>query len=51
MLDTMIAAHSVAVDAILVSSDGAFAGVPGLQHESWATEFGSLPAGKFIPLE
>ena len=50
-LDTMIAAHAVAVDAVLVSSDGAFAGAPGLQHESWASEFGSCDAGRLIPLE
>ncbi len=47
----MIAAHSVAVGATLVSSNGAFVGVPGLRYESWATEFGSVYAGRFLPLE
>jgi len=38
-LDTQIAAHAIAVGAILVSNDAAFqqsAGLPGL--ESWATD-------------
>lgn len=38
-LDTQIAAHAIAVGAVLVSSDGAFrhaAGLPGL--EDWATD-------------
>ena len=39
-LDMMIAAHAIAMDAVLISSDGAFAGVPGLPVEVWATEFG-----------
>jgi tRNA(fMet)-specific endonuclease VapC len=50
-LDTMIAAHAVAVGATLVSSDRAFVGVPGLQHESWAREFGSFRSGRILPLD
>ena len=34
-LDTLIAAHALAVDAILVTSDGAFSSVTGLQVEDW----------------
>ncbi len=49
-LDTMIAAHAVAVEAVLISSDGAFVGVPGLQLESWATEPRSFEAAPFVPL-
>ncbi|MDR3737062.1 MAG: type II toxin-antitoxin system VapC family toxin [Acidobacteriaceae bacterium] len=39
-LDTQIAAHSIAVGAILVSNDAAFRHAEGLRGlESWATEF------------
>jgi tRNA(fMet)-specific endonuclease VapC len=39
-LDTLIAAHSIAVQAILVSSDAAFQHAAGLHGlESWATDF------------
>jgi len=34
-LDLMIAAHALAIDAVLVSSDHAFARVPGLVVEDW----------------
>ena len=34
-LDTLIAAHALAEDAILVTHDGAFARVPGLNVEDW----------------
>lgn len=34
-LDTMIAAHALAVDAILVSNDQTFAQVPNLVLENW----------------
>ena len=33
--DMLIAAHALALDAILVSADGAFARVPGLGLENW----------------
>ena len=35
-LDTLIAAHALAVDAVLVSNDHAFARVPTLVVENWA---------------
>ena len=33
--DTLIAAHALTINAILVSADAAFARVPGLQVENW----------------
>lgn len=33
--DTLIAAHALTLDAILVSADAAFARVPGLKFENW----------------
>jgi tRNA(fMet)-specific endonuclease VapC len=33
--DTLIAAHALALDATLVSADGAFSRVPGLRLENW----------------
>lgn len=33
--DLLIAAHSMAIDAVLVSGDAAFSGVPGLKVENW----------------
>ena len=38
--DLMIAAHALALDAVLVSNDRAFAQVPGLKLENWATNEG-----------
>lgn len=35
-LDTLIAAHAMAVDAVLVTSDVAFSRAPGLAVEDWA---------------
>lgn len=35
-LDMLIAAHALAVDAVLVTSDRAFSHVPGLKIENWA---------------
>jgi tRNA(fMet)-specific endonuclease VapC len=35
-LDTLIAAHALTVDAVLVSNDQAFARVPALVVENWA---------------
>ncbi len=34
--DLMIAAHALALDAVLVSNDRAFAQVPGLKLDNWA---------------
>lgn len=34
-LDTMIAAHALAVDAVIVTNDRAFSAVSGLQVEDW----------------
>jgi tRNA(fMet)-specific endonuclease VapC len=34
-LDLLIAAHALAIDAVLVTSDRAFARVPGLMVEDW----------------
>jgi tRNA(fMet)-specific endonuclease VapC len=34
-LDMMIAAHALAVGAVLVTNDGSFAAVDGLQLEDW----------------
>lgn len=36
--DTLIAAHALALDAILVSGDAEFRRVPGLRVENWLTE-------------
>lgn len=36
--DTQIAAHAVALKAILVSHDSAFRRIPNLQVENWATD-------------
>ncbi|MEQ9330184.1 type II toxin-antitoxin system VapC family toxin [Thalassobaculum sp.] len=36
-LDTMIAAHALAADAVLISNDRAFAQAPGLRVEDWTT--------------
>lgn len=35
-LDMMIAAHALAINATLVTSDGAFKHVPGLRTEDWS---------------
>jgi tRNA(fMet)-specific endonuclease VapC len=37
-LDMLIAAHALAEEAVLVTSDKAFARVPGLEVEDWAAE-------------
>ena len=37
-LDTLIAAHAIAIGAILVSNDRAFTRVPNLAVENWATD-------------
>lgn len=34
-LDLLIAAHALAIGAVLVTSDRAFAGIPGLAVEDW----------------
>jgi len=34
-LDLLIAAHAMSVDAVLVTNDGAFRQLPGLQIENW----------------
>lgn len=36
--DTLIAAHALALDAILVSGDAEFRRVPGLRVENWLTQ-------------
>jgi Predicted nucleic acid-binding protein, contains PIN domain len=36
--DLMIAAHALALDAVLVSNDRAFAQVPGLKLDNWTMD-------------
>ena len=40
-LDLLIAAHALAVEAILVTNDGAFGQIPGLLSEDWTIAFPS----------
>lgn len=37
-MDMLIAAHAIAVGAVLVTGDGVFSFVPGLVRENWATD-------------